>query len=103
MASISKTRRSGAAAGDTTMGKHFTLPTDLKGNPYTPVRSYSWLTDGYRSECARQMGCAPSEVEFRLDARAAMDAYAAERHEREDGMTHRRPGARALTQAERVF
>lgn len=66
------------------MSKHFTLPTDLKGNPYTPVLSYSWLTPEGRAECAKRMDCAPSEVEFRLDARAKMDAYAAERRERED-------------------
>lgn len=74
----------------TAMSKHFTLPTDLDGKPYTPARSYSWLTDAYRSECARQMGCAPREVEYRLDARAAMDAKIAERREYDDPMGYER-------------
>lgn len=64
--------------------QHFTIPTDLNGNPYTPARSYSWLTAKYRAECAKQMDCALSEVEFRLDARAAMDAKIAERREYEE-------------------
>lgn len=72
------------------MNKHFTLPTDLDGNPYTPVRSYSWLTTEYRAVCALQMDCRLSEVEYRLDARAKMDAYAAERREREDPMGYER-------------
>ena len=66
------------------MSKHFVLPTDLEGNPYTPVRSYSWLTTEYRAVCALQMDCRLSEVEYRLDARAAMDAKIAERREYAD-------------------
>lgn len=66
------------------MSKHFVLPTDLDGKPYTPARSYSWLTLASRAECARQMDCRPSEVEYRLDARAAMDAKIAERREYDD-------------------
>lgn len=65
------------------MSKHFTLPTDLDGKPYTPARSYSWLTEEFRATCAREMDCAPPQVEYRLDARAAMDAKIAERREYE--------------------
>lgn len=60
------------------------IATDLNGRPYTSARSYSWLTPKYRAECARQMDCALSEVEFRLDARAAMDAKIRERREYEE-------------------
>ena len=59
-------------------------PTDLDGNPYTPILSYSWMTDAHRATCALHMACDPSQIEFCLDARAKMDAYAAERRERED-------------------
>ena len=61
-----------------------TTPTDLDGNPYTPILSYSWMTDAHRATCALHMACDPSQIEFRLDARAKMDAYAAERREHED-------------------
>ena len=59
-------------------------PTDLDGNPYTPILSYSWMTDAHRATCALHMACDPSQIEYRLDARAKMDAYAADRRERED-------------------
>jgi hypothetical protein len=61
-----------------------TTPTDLDGNPYTPVLNYGWMTDAHRAACALHMACDPSQIEYRLDARAKMDAYAAERRERED-------------------
>lgn len=61
-----------------------TTPTDLDGNPYTPILSYGWMTDAHRATCALHMACDPSQIEYRLDARAKMDAYAAERRERED-------------------
>ena len=59
-------------------------PTDLDGNPYTPTLNYGWMTDAHRATCALHMSCDPSQIEFRLDARAKMDAYAAERREHED-------------------
>lgn len=79
------------------------LAVDLKGNPYTPVASYSWLDAAARARLAVQYDCDPAEIEYRLDARDRMDAYIAERQERENPFTHRRPGSRALTYAEKVF
>lgn len=64
-------------------GSYYVAPTDLNGKPYTPGRSYSWITAEYRAICAQQMDCAPAEVEYRLDARDAMDAKIAERREYE--------------------
>jgi len=61
-----------------------TCPTDLSGKPYTPVRNYSWLTEERRAFLAGQFDCRPTEIEFRFDARAAMDAKIAERREYED-------------------
>lgn len=85
------------------MTKHVVLPTDLKGQPYTPVADYAWLDDAARARFAVQYDCGPSEIEFRLDARDRMDAYIAERAEREHPFTHHRPGARPLSYAEKVF
>lgn len=48
-------------------------------------KARKWLTDSLRSEFARRFACEPSEVESHLDARDAMNAYAAERREREGG------------------
>lgn len=79
------------------------MATDLAGLPYTPTKPRKWLTDPIRADYARQFDCVPAEVEYRLDAREAMDAYIAERKEREHPCSYRRPGARALTQAEKVF
>ena len=79
------------------------MATDLNGLPYTPTTPRTWLTDAIRADFARQFDCAPAEVEYRLDAREAMDAYIAERMEREHPYSHRRPGARLLTTAEMVF
>ena len=79
------------------------MATDLAGLPYTPKKPRIWLTDDIRADFARQFDCAPGEVEYRLDAREAMDAYIAERNEREHPFSHHRPGARLLTTAERVF
>ena len=59
-------------------------PTDLDGNPYIPTLNYGWMTDAHRATCALYMACDPSQIEYRLDARAKMNAYAAERRERED-------------------
>ena len=50
-------------------------PTDLDGNPYTTI---------FSATCALHMACEPSQIEFRLDARAKMDAIIIERWERED-------------------
>lgn len=65
-------------------------PTDLDGNPYTPILNYGWMTDAHRATCALHMACDPSQIEYRLDARAKIDAYAAERREREDPMGYER-------------
>ena len=65
-------------------------PTDLDGNPYTPILSYSWLTDAHRAVCAKRMECAPSEIEYRLDARAKMDAIIIERCEEADPYGYQR-------------
>lgn len=59
-------------------------PTDLDGNPYTPILNYGWMTDAHRATCALHMSCDPSQIEFRLDARAKMETYAAERCEEAD-------------------
>lgn len=79
------------------------LPVDLNGNPYTPAKGYRWLTEKARADFAEIFDCEPGQVEFSLDARDRMDAYAAERAEREHPFTHRRPGARALSYAEKVY
>lgn len=67
-----------------------TIPTDLDGKPYSPVRSYSWLTEECRAVLAGQFDCNPAEIEFRFDARAAMDAKIAERREYDDPMGYDR-------------
>ena len=55
-------------------------PTDIDGNPYTPTLNYGWLTDAHRATCALHMACDPSQIEYRLDARAKMAArYRAEK------------------------
>ena len=59
-------------------------PTDLNSNPYTPILSYSWMTDAHRATCALHMACDPSQIEFRLDARSKMDALIIERCENAD-------------------
>jgi hypothetical protein len=61
-----------------------TTPTDLDGKPYKPTLDYSWMTDAHRATCALHMACDPSQIEYRLDARAAMDAIIIERCEHED-------------------
>lgn len=78
-------------------------PMDWHGNPYVPARSYSWLTDAWRAEYARDFDCDPSQVEAVLDNRDAQLAKMAERAEHEHPFTHRRQGARPLTYAEKVF
>lgn len=42
-----------------------------------------WLNTQLRAEYARLFDCKPEEVDSCLDARERMDAYAAERRERE--------------------
>ncbi|WP_299753446.1 hypothetical protein [Devosia sp.] len=78
-------------------------PTDLAGKPYTPARSYSWLTDAWRADYAAQFEVDPSQVEAVLDNRDAQLAWIAERLEYEDPFTHHRQGARPLSYAEKVF
>ncbi len=65
-------------------------PTDLDGNPYTPILSYSWMTDAHRATCALHMACDPSQIEYRLDARAKMDAIIIERCEEADPYGYQR-------------
>lgn len=59
-------------------------PTDLDGKPYVPARAYRWLTAKARADFSEIFDCAPSEVEYRLDAREAMIARQRERQEYED-------------------
>lgn len=42
-----------------------------------------WLNDKHRASLAASFACDPSEVEAHLDARQRMNAYIAERMERE--------------------
>ena len=65
-------------------------PTDLDGNPYTPILNYSWMTDAHRATCALHMACDPSQIEYRLDARAKMDAIIIERCEEADPYGYQR-------------
>lgn len=76
---------------------------DTYGRPYTPAKSYAWLTDEYRASLASQFEVDPSQVEYLLDNRDRQFAWIAERQEYEFPFTHRRPGARPLTYAEKVF
>lgn len=80
-----------------------TAPADLNGKPYTPARSYAWLTDAWRAEYARDLEVDPSQVEAVLDNRDAQFAKMAERAEYEHPFTHHRQGARPLTYVEKVF
>ena len=56
-------------------------PTDLDGNPYTTI---------FSATCALHMACEPSQIEFRLDARAKMDALIIERCEEADPYGYQR-------------
>jgi hypothetical protein len=60
------------------------MPIDLAGLPYTPSKPRPWLNEARRADLASQFGCAPAEVEYRLDARDVMNAKIAERREYEN-------------------
>lgn len=67
------------------MNKHYRPePTDMAGNPYTPVRSYSWLDAPARADIAFDFEVKPEQVEWLLDNRDAQLAKARERVEYED-------------------
>lgn len=62
------------------------LPVDLNGQPYTPIKPRPWLTEKTRADFAEIFDCAGGEVEFRLDVRDAMNARIDERREYDDPM-----------------